>query len=386
MADGQGGNAQAESSSAHASKTTTNKLDSFLEKGETILAQVSASNKVQSATIQCLKESIVGLRADVVSLKRKTEDNEAGSYKKSRDAEEQSSEGNVDSDNADSDIDEFLNPPEPEQITDAPEGEFLQDLGSFFVEDNVVGEKIDEKLSKIVNKALRGNVDSEKLKLLQKKYKRPENVENLQIPKIDHFVWDQLKSNTKSNDFINQKCVGHLNQAMLPIITAMQHLNANPTPDISKVKQYMADSFKFLSYSVIETNTQRRESIKKEVFPKFKSLCKAEHPMSATNLFGENLGEELKKLDTSKVVKMTSKAKQSFNFKQDHFLSKRGGFKQTSPQYNYNRQNQNQYNYKGKGPATYGRNTYGGGKTSQKNGNNTFHPKKFGQSSQSGKK
>ena len=72
-------------------------------------------------------------------------------------------------------------------------------------------------------------------------------------------------------------------------------------------------------------NVHRRELIKKELFPKFRSLCTDDQPISATGLFGDNLADQTKNLDTSKAIQMTSKGQTSG---QKSFYTNEGGEKQ----------------------------------------------------------
>ena len=71
-------------------------------------------------------------------------------------------------------------------------------------------------------------------------------------------------------------------------------------------------------------NVHRRELVKKELFPKFRCLCTDDQLISATGLFGDNLADQTKNLDTSKAIQMTSKGQTSG---QKSFLYKRGGEK-----------------------------------------------------------
>ncbi len=184
-------------------------------------------------------------------------------------------------------------------------------METFCIEPLATGDAIPEKLCRIVNKSLRNTPDQEKLKQLQEKYKCPANVENVQIPKIDGFLWDQLKTSTKSMDFLRQKTIGELNLVLLPVIQALIHLSED-SPEMSQVKECVGDAFKLICHGVNSTNQQRRDTIKKELFPKFKAICGMDHPASATKLFGDNLADESKQLDTSKSIKMTAKSQHHF--------------------------------------------------------------------------
>ena len=110
-----------------------------------------------------------------------------------------------------------------------------------------------------------------------------------------------------------------INQALIPLIKAMDHISGNGSPDLSILKSYMGDSVKIQCDNVHKLNLARREAIKKELFPKFKTLCSEDQAISATGLFGDNLAEQTKNMESSKLIKMTDKGNQK------NFLFMRGG-------------------------------------------------------------
>ena len=193
----------------------------------------------------------------------------------------------------------------------------MYDLNTFFVEELKCGDGVKEEVAKIINKSLRCPPDANKLQERIERNKRPENVTNLQVPRVDSFLWDQLKGGTKSRDVAKQKTIAALNQALVPLIRALNHITGNKSPDVMMLKNYIGDSVKLMCGEVHKINMQRQDTIKKELFPKFKTLCSEDQPVSPTGLFGDDLADKSKSLDTSKSVQMTPKGKT--------FLFKRGG-------------------------------------------------------------
>ncbi len=55
------------------------------------------------------------------------------------------------------------------------------------------------------NEGLRAAVDENKLKELQEKYLRPENIDNLQVPLVDNTLWRQLLRELRARDVQYQK-------------------------------------------------------------------------------------------------------------------------------------------------------------------------------------
>ncbi|XP_060569377.1 uncharacterized protein LOC132727805 [Ruditapes philippinarum] len=195
------------------------------------------------------------------------------------------------------------------------EVQIFDELEQFFNEEKDVGPKLQEKVALKLNAALRpSKVNDEKMKELDKIYKRPENITALQVPKIDHLLWNQLRSSTKSVDIQRQRAIAHLNRAATPLVLAMDKACNKEGTDVPTLKQAILDLFKIIANSIHKINCERRESVKKELSNKFKSLCSNEHLPSDTGLFGDNLVEVSKALQGEKSIQMTN------NSTKDHFL------------------------------------------------------------------
>jgi hypothetical protein len=61
----------------------------------------------------------------------------------------------------------------------------------------------------------------EKIKQLLEKNKRSNNMENLQVPKVDEVIWNPLIKETKSYDFAMQKKQAYLCQTLVPVMKLM---------------------------------------------------------------------------------------------------------------------------------------------------------------------
>lgn len=138
-------------------------------------------------------------------------------------------------------------------------------------------------------------------------------MENLQIPRVDEQVWKQLKKDTKSYDFAVQKCQQGMCLALIPTLKALELLK-QPQPQIATVKDLVGDIIKCLAQTIVRSNENRMEKIKKDLLPIFKPLC--DNTPSATNLFGDKLNENIKQLKENRT---------SLTSNREPFLGKRGG-------------------------------------------------------------
>ena len=259
-----------------------------------------------------MKQLSASVTSIQTQLKRKADEDEptAQCGKKVRATDEISSYSDGNSDIFEDEIDCLLM--NDDRIPDNPTDlSCIDELTSFFIEETEWGENVKKGVAQAINKRLRSQADPEKMKALLDNYKCPQNIDNLQVPRVDSFLWDQLKTVTKGQDVGKQKTISLLNQSLVPLVRALDHVSGNASPDVASLKKYIGDAIKMMFSEINKINVHRRELIKKELFPKFRSLCTDDQPISATGLFGDNLADQTKNLDTSKAIQMTSKGQTS---------------------------------------------------------------------------
>ena len=82
--------------------------------------------------------------------------------------------------------------------------------------------------------------DEEKLQDLKQKHLRPKNAPNLQAPKIEAFLWRQLKWDVKKVDYVQQKAVLTYGQAITPLIKELKHIQLYNQTRILKLAKVMS--------------------------------------------------------------------------------------------------------------------------------------------------
>ncbi|MCG7883186.1 MAG: hypothetical protein JAY96_16525 [Candidatus Thiodiazotropha endolucinida] len=234
-------------------------------------------------------------------------------------------------------IDRFLQAADDDESDD----DILSSLGQYFNDDMEVGPKLEEGLAKMANEALRGKPQPDKLKKLTEKYKRPGNVENLQVPKVEEILWRQLRKEAKGADFLLQKTQSSFSLALIPIIKAVGILHSSKNKELKPLLELVTDSFKILTHEVTNNHEVRRDKIKKELEPKYRGICNKE--TSTTKLFGDQLQETIKALGDSKFnLTLHQSSRKSF-------LGKRGGAKSFPRHSNYGYNNSNTYSQRPSG-------------------------------------
>ncbi|KAH3719191.1 hypothetical protein DPMN_062023 [Dreissena polymorpha] len=230
-------------------QSTSNRGQEVLDKLEQRIEEFSQIAK----SVGEMNKTMVELKDEVNHLKRKsTDDTETcGSKGKKKPLDPPIDESN----NSDSDdVDKyFTSGPSNSNLNTT---EFFDELDEFFEDVSEEGDDIDSKLASITNKAITSKRNDEKIKEIQNRHKRPKNVKSLQIPKVDKFLWDQLKSHMRSTDYVLQRCHSSWAQVAVPLIKA---LGEAQTSQNSSLKSHLSDAFKLITSSIAENIHTRRE-------------------------------------------------------------------------------------------------------------------------------
>ena len=92
-------------------------------------------------------------------------------------------------------------PPEPLSLNEVSEQPFDDDLfdglEQFYSQDSQTGPKVNDKLSKLIDTMLRAKVPDEKMKEKAGRFRRPQNCENLVLPKVNPEIWSKMASRAK---------------------------------------------------------------------------------------------------------------------------------------------------------------------------------------------
>ena len=315
--------------------------ENFVNGSEEILKHLTNTVKEligPGSTLNSLMTSVKTLEQEVRALKRhNTSDEGVMSQKEARldnsegnamEAQEETSGAKSSLDDIDSFFDEEDTEEQPEEV---PDSDLLEDLDQYFVPKTETGEDISDKLASVVNRILREGPDEKKFKELKDQYKRPANLDNLQIPLIDNTLWRALDRQTRAVDLQLQKDMGNLATCMVPvlkIIDSLQNPTGNQKEDTKKIKTLAGDTFKLMSHFICSNIEQRKERIRKEkqLKPRVKSILK-ESTSSATQLFGDKLKDEMKVLNEKAISLTHDNTGDKTPFRPSHqsFLSKRGG-------------------------------------------------------------
>ena len=214
-------------------------------------------------------------------------------------------------------------PPEPSSLNEVSEQPFdddlLDELEQFYSQNSQTGPKVNDKLSKLIHTMLRAKVSDEKMKEKAGRFRRPQNCENLVLPKVNPEIWSKMASRAKSRDLNLQNVQVYLIMGLIPVIQSLQKLynwrkmdkkTADKSvsigdEDLSGITSDLCDSFSLLAHSNYQMCLLRREYIKPELNAQFRSLCSSA-PITSW-LFGDDICGQIKDLQkhNQTVVRLT---------------------------------------------------------------------------------
>lgn len=160
---------------------------------------------------------------------------------------------------------------------------------------------VDSEIAKTVNKGLSTSVEhkSEKIKKLMDKYDRPENCEFIDVPKVAKSIWTskQTAKEVKESDKSLQRTQSYLTKGLIPLVQIMNKTLNAETEEAEEIFDMALDAFKLLAHSHRDLSSQRKRLLMPAISGKFRSLCGDSTPITPTQLFGEDLTQQIKDIE-----------------------------------------------------------------------------------------
>lgn len=216
-----------------------------------------------------------------------------------------------------------------------------------FARDSDVGPEVNTELAKTVNKGLSVSVDhkSETNRKLLDKYDRPANCQFLDVPKVAKTIWTskQTGKEVKDADKSLQRTQLYMTKGLIPLVQIMNKTLEAETEEAEEIFELALDSFKLLSQSHRDLSTQRKKLLTPAISSKYRSLCTDSTPITPTQLFGDDLTQQIKDIDES------SKLGNKLSFSKWKDSKSHKTYRKTE---SFNREGQYNYKYK-KGQNSY---------------------------------
>ena len=117
--------------------------------------------------------------------------------------------------------------------------DIIKELSDFYEVQERCGLPIQESLAKVVNAGFRSQIAQDKFKDLNEKHLKPQNCQNLSVPKVNPEIWAKMNKSTKQMDAKLQKFQGTVAKSSVPLLRLMDELLHNKldgtTPNVNKL-------------------------------------------------------------------------------------------------------------------------------------------------------
>ena len=206
-------------------------------------------------------------------------------------------------------IDELLNSSDPSNDVDANnvEDEFLTQIATDLVNEDLSSPAISEQLADILIGVLSKNMSEDKIKEKMEKFPPPKNISLLNPPKVNPEVWNKIKPDTRSRDIRFQRAQCRIVRGLTPLaqladklLTAQRAKNKEAI-DLNECITLALNSFALVAIGNTELSYRRRELIRPDLNASYRELCGAATPV--TNfLFGDEFAKAVKEINETNRV------------------------------------------------------------------------------------
>ena len=122
----------------------------------------------------------------------------------------------------------------------------------------------------------------------------------LKVPRVNLELWDDLLDKVKSRDAAFQALQKGLIKGIVPVANLASKLveakkNKAQFIPVADAYDLAIDALTLLENSAFEFSMKRREMLKSDVAPGFKSLCRDSQPIT-TMFFGDDLPQSIREL------------------------------------------------------------------------------------------
>ena len=197
------------------------------------------------------------------------------------------------------DIDEEVNDPETDPIS---QDQFLMEVENAVSTAKVTGPPISEHLADIINKKFHVGLEPAQRKAIIDKYLVPEICSGLYRPRVNHEIWSSLRPSSKVAD----KSITMLQDALIAASSAvaisteeMLKCREMKTPlDFQNIVSRQIDIITILGFISLELSFRRKEALRPSIAPEYKSACSRTTKPSML-LFGDDLPKVMQEVRTT---------------------------------------------------------------------------------------
>ncbi|XP_020605118.1 uncharacterized protein LOC110043954 [Orbicella faveolata] len=156
------------------------------------------------------------------------------------------------------------------------------------------GSAISDHLAGILTSLLKDKLAEEKIQSKIEKYPRPLNVKELQTPRVNHLIWNQLPAQFRTQDSKMQKSQNAL-VASLVAMTRATELVLKESQGNKELVTCMTDAIALAVQGCHDMNYTRRQAMKKELNKNYAALCNSSTVDASSEFLFGNLSKLAKR-------------------------------------------------------------------------------------------
>lgn len=183
----------------------------------------------------------------------------------------------------------------------------LKAVESTFIKQEECGPSVHDVIASTVNNGLSSIVDHKapEVQELVEKYKRPENCEYLQVPRVNKIIWSnkQVKKELKAGDKQLQRTQQYVTSGMIPLVKIMNKTLDMKSEEAEEIFDLALDTYNLFALAHSDMSSQRRRLLTPAISSKYATLCSGKEKFSSpTHLFGNenDLEKKLKEIDENR--------------------------------------------------------------------------------------
>lgn len=195
------------------------------------------------------------------------------------------------------------------------EDDWFQELAQQFQDKEATGPPLPDNLAPLVTNMVKNKMAIPAQNVLLADVKTPSNAPLLGNPRVNADVWANLSATTRQRD-LRLSIVGEkISKSLIKtaeltagLTNLRSQVSGETKSTIKELSKMALESFQFGSMALQEVNQRRRDSMRFDLQPAYKTLCNPPEEETET-LFGEDVAEKMRTIQQMKSIgsKITKK-------------------------------------------------------------------------------
>ena len=176
----------------------------------------------------------------------------------------------------------------------------IASFNAFFKQDEATEPSIHEAFAKTIDKSLRRRPNEEALKAMNEQFPRPDNIPNLQVPRVNADVYEQLNKGPAIVDASIQRMQQMVGRAISIGAGLVDQVGDGSAGSTESHLEEITAIVRGLSAAFSTANQIRKEVIRNDLTGPLTKFCTWETPVGTSELFGVDLNKRVEERDRAR--------------------------------------------------------------------------------------